>query len=218
MKNKGISVYWVLFLVLLDRRQRRIVLKSSLFSIIWQFVGLGVTIFVRGVCGGDGMWGWWYSVWMWPSSSGGGGWVGNYGNWNIVDFTLREKICFFRSGFRSCAEMISVCHVCWQDVLRWCMIVPRLCQYTTRTIHLDVCSNLCYVILCMDYSYAVIHIFTKAVSMGVYILNIGTMIYLRLFVWRCNNYTFKKDSYMAACMHGAITVLNMNAGGRSSFF
>ena len=61
-KNKEIYKYWVLFVVLLDLRQGLIVLKSNLFSIIWQFVGHGVNIFVWGVLGGDGMWGWWHSV------------------------------------------------------------------------------------------------------------------------------------------------------------
>ena len=63
-KNKEIYMYWVLFVVLLDLRQGLIVLKSSLLSIIWQFVGHGVNIFVWGVlrgvmaCGGDGtLWG-----------------------------------------------------------------------------------------------------------------------------------------------------------------
>ena len=56
-------MYWVLFVVLLDIRQGLIVLKSSLFSIIWQFLGHGGWKFLfGGSCGGGGMWGWWHSV------------------------------------------------------------------------------------------------------------------------------------------------------------
>ena len=51
-------MYWVLFLVLLDLQQGLIVLISSLFSIIWQYVGHGGEIFcLGGPAGGDGMWG-----------------------------------------------------------------------------------------------------------------------------------------------------------------
>ena len=72
------NMYWVLFVGLLDLRQGLTVLKSSLFSIIWHFVGHGVKNFVLGSCGvwwrvggDDTLWG------VWPSS---GGWVGNYGD------------------------------------------------------------------------------------------------------------------------------------------
>ena len=66
-KYKEIYImYWVLFVVLLDLRQGLILLKSSLFSIIWQFVGHGGANFcLGGPAGGDGMWG-----------GGGGGWWG----------------------------------------------------------------------------------------------------------------------------------------------
>ena len=57
-KNKEIYMYWVLFVVLLDLQQGLVVLKSSLFSIIWQFVGHGGWKFLfGGPAGGDGMWG-----------------------------------------------------------------------------------------------------------------------------------------------------------------
>ena len=46
-------MYWVLFVVLLDLWQWLTVLKSSLFSIIWQFVGHGGWKFLfGGSCGG----------------------------------------------------------------------------------------------------------------------------------------------------------------------
>ena len=63
-KNKEIYMYCVLLVVLLDLWQGLIVLKSSLFSIIWQFVGHGGEHFCLGVlrgvmaCGGDStLWG-----------------------------------------------------------------------------------------------------------------------------------------------------------------
>ena len=75
-KYKEIYMYWVLFVVLLDLRQGLIVLKSSLFSIIWQFVGHGGCKFLFGdpagvmacVCGGGGGDG--TLCWVWPSSGG----------------------------------------------------------------------------------------------------------------------------------------------------
>ena len=67
-KNKEIYMCWVLLVVLLD-----LVLKSSLFSIIWQFVGHGALNFCLGSCGGDVMWGAIDSVGGgWPSNGGGG--------------------------------------------------------------------------------------------------------------------------------------------------
>ena len=51
-------MYSVPFLVLLDLRQGLSVLKSIMFSIIWQFVGHGGQNFcLGGPAGGDGMWG-----------------------------------------------------------------------------------------------------------------------------------------------------------------
>ena len=69
-KSKEIYMYWVLSVVLLDLWQGLVVLKSSLFSIIWQFVGHGGWTFLfRGSCRG------------WLLSVGGvtlkWGWVGN---------------------------------------------------------------------------------------------------------------------------------------------
>ena len=58
----------------------------------------------------------------------------------------------FSAFFRGCAKIISVSHVYWQDVSRWCTLVPRLCRYTTGTTHFDVCSHLCYVAFGVDYS------------------------------------------------------------------
>ena len=56
--NKETYMYWVLFIVLLDLPQGPIVQKSSLFSIIWQFVGHeGENFCLGGPAGGDGMWG-----------------------------------------------------------------------------------------------------------------------------------------------------------------
>ena len=67
-------------------------------------------------------------------------------------------------------RIISVGHVYWHDVSCWCTLVPRLCRYTTGTIHLDVCSHLCYVAFGVDCSYVVKHIRTKTVSIGIYTL------------------------------------------------
>ena len=74
-------------------------------------------------------------------------------------------------------RIISVGHVYWHDVSWWCMLVPRLCRYTSGTIHLDVCSHLRYVAFGVDKSYVVKHIRTKTVSFfwSIYcVLYVGT--------------------------------------------
>ena len=65
-KNKEIYMYWVLLVVLLDLWQGLIVLKSSLFIIIWQFVGHGGKNFVWWV-----LLGWWH-VYVCVCGGGGG--------------------------------------------------------------------------------------------------------------------------------------------------
>ena len=67
-------------------------------------------------------------------------------------------------------NIISVGHVYWHDVSCWCTLVPRLCRYTTGTIHRDVCSHIYYVAFGVDCSYVVKHIRTKTVSIGIYTL------------------------------------------------
>ena len=74
-KNKEIYMYWVLLVVLLDLWQGLIVLKSSLFSIIWQFVGHGGEHFCLGVLRG-----WWHVGVIAPCGvlPSNWGWVSNY--------------------------------------------------------------------------------------------------------------------------------------------
>ena len=90
-------------------------------------------------------------------------------------------------------KIISVGHVYWHDVSCWCTLVPRLCRYTTGTIHLDVCSHLCYVAFGVDYSHVVKYIRTKTVSIGIYTLCIVCRNCLCLFVWQRCDHCFQND-------------------------
>ena len=105
------------------------------------------------------------------------------------------------------------CHAYWHDVSWWCMLVPRLCRYTTRTIRLDVYSHVCYIVAFgVDYSYVVEYIRTKTVSVGT---NLSGYFYLTV-QWSL----LSKWLQMAAWMHAKIIMSfkKMNAGDGSSFF
>ena len=125
-KYKEIYMYWVLFVVLLDLRQGLIVLKSSLFSIISQFVGHGGANFFFFFGGGGGpagvmAWGgvWWHSVWgvtlEW-------GWVGNY----AIMLFLANNLTWFDIFFLSIRSLL-IRHE--RSTVLYPIILPELWQH-----------------------------------------------------------------------------------------